>query len=481
MRKSAYRMATWVAGLVAIGVAFGVAPRSAQAEQPVQVPQSAAEVKLSFAPVVARTAPAVVNVYALRELRAQSPYMDDPFFRRFFGERNGGPGLEGSERMQRSLGSGVIVDPSGIIVTNFHVIQGADEIRVALNDKREYEAEILLRDQRTDLAVLRIRADGDKSFTSLPLGNSDRLAVGDLVLAIGDPFGVGQTVTQGIVSALARTQVGVSDFQFFIQTDAAINPGNSGGALVDMSGQLVGINTAIYSRSGGSHGIGFAIPVNMVRMVLEQAKEGGTSVRRPWLGASLQAVTPDIAASLGLETPVGALVQQVVPGSPADAAGLQVGDLITAVEGQSVEGPGALHYRMATRPLGSKAAFAILRNGENKSVVVQLQAAPEIPPRDAVQLHSRSPFAGATILNLSPAVAEEMQLDTADKGVVISDVAEGSPARGAGFMPGDIIVEVNGRKVENTAEMQEMTETPQRAWRIVLDRGGRFINALLPG
>ncbi|MGQ3675790.1 DegQ family serine endoprotease [Xanthobacter sp. TB0139] len=479
--KNASRLAILVAGLMAAGGAFVAMSSSVRAEPTVQVPQSAAEVKLSFAPVVARSAPAVVNVYALRELRAQSPYMDDPFFRRFFGRRDGGPGLEGSERMQRSLGSGVIVDPSGIVVTNFHVIQGADEIRVALNDKREYEAEILLRDQRTDLAVLRIRKDGDKSFASLPLGNSDRLAVGDLVLAIGDPFGVGQTVTQGIVSALARTQVGVSDFQFFIQTDAAINPGNSGGALVDMSGHLVGINTAIYSRSGGSHGIGFAIPVNMVRMVLEQAKEGGTSVRRPWLGASLQAVTPDIAASLGLELPVGALVQQVVPGSPADVAGLQAGDLVTAVEGQSVEGPGALYYRMATRPLGSKAAFAIVRSGEPKSVVVQLQAAPEIPPRDEVQLRSRSPFAGATIVNLSPAVAEELHLDMARQGVVITNIAEGSPARGSGFKPGDIIVEINGQQVGNTAEMQELTGVPQRAWRIVLDRGGRLINALLPG
>ncbi|MGQ3671007.1 DegQ family serine endoprotease [Xanthobacter sp. TB0136] len=447
--------------------------------QELRVPSSNAEVKLSFAPIVARSAPAVVNVYALKTRRVSNPMLEDPFFRRFFGGQGGAP--EGQERMQRSLGSGVIVEASGIIVTNFHVIEGADEVRVALNDKREYPADILLRDQRTDLAVLRIRRDGDETFATLPLGNSDQLAVGDIVLAIGDPFGVGQTVTQGIISALARTQVGVSDYQFFIQTDAAINPGNSGGALVDMSGRLVGINTAIYSRSGGSHGIGFAIPVNMVSTVLEQAKAGGSSVKRPWLGAQLQQVTPDIADGLGLERPMGALVQQVMPGSPADRAGLQSGDLIMAVEGQGVEDPPALHYRIATRPLGSKAALRVQRGNKQVSLVLVLEAAPEIPPRNEVLIQSRSPFAGARVVNLSPAVAEELRLDVDASGVVIAAVEPGSPAARAGFRPADIIVDVNGQKVANTAEMQRITSTPLRGWRIAVDRGGRLINALLPG
>ncbi|MFG1480693.1 Do family serine endopeptidase [Xanthobacter sp. V4C-4] len=457
-----------------------VEPAGAQAQS--RAPASQAEVKLSFAPVVARTAPAVVNVYAQKTAQQRAnPIFDDPFFRRFFGGPGGAPGLGAPERMQRSLGSGVIVDGAGLVVTNFHVIEGADEIRVALNDKREFEAEVLLRDQRTDLAILRIKAEGRESFASLELGNSDELAVGDLVLAIGDPFGVGQTVTQGIVSAVARTQVGVSDYQFFIQTDAAINPGNSGGALVDMAGRLVGINSAIYSRSGGSHGIGFAIPVNMVRVVVEQAKSGGRSVRRPWLGARLQRVTPDIAESLGLARPAGALVQAVAPGSPAAKAGLKVGDLVVAVEGQGVDDPESLNYRLATRPIGSRAAIGFSRGGRTESVVVVLESAPEMPPREDLLLRSRSPFSGATVVNLSPAVAEELRVDGAASGVVIAEVAEGAPAAAAGFKPGDVIVEVNGAKVGRTRELEEITRTPARAWRITVIRGGRTISALLPG
>ncbi len=243
--------------------------------------------------------------------------MDDPIFRRFFG-LPGGP----QEQMQRSLGSGVMVDPSGLVVTNVHVIEGADEVKVSLSDKREFEAEIVLKDTRSDLAVLRLK-NAHEQFPTLDLANSDELMVGDVVLAIGNPFGVGQTVTHGIISALARTQVGITDYQFFIQTDAAINPGNSGGALVDMTGKLAGINTAIYSRSGGSQGIGFAIPANMVRVVVASAKSGGKAVKRPWLGAKLQAVTPEIADSLGLRSPTGALVASVVPNSPAARAGTE--------------------------------------------------------------------------------------------------------------------------------------------------------------
>lgn len=456
-----------------------VMPALAQAPQP-RVPASQGEVKLSFAPVVARSAPAVVNVYAQKVVQQRSnPLFDDPFFRRFFGGQ-GGPGLGAPERMQRSLGSGVVVDPSGLVVTNFHVIEGADEVRIALNDKREYEAEVLLRDQRTDLAILRIR-DGKEAFASIDLGDSDELAVGDLVLAIGDPFGVGQTVTQGIVSALARTQVGISDYQFFIQTDAAINPGNSGGALVDMAGRLVGINSAIYSRTGTNLGIGFAIPVNMVRVVVEQAKSGNKVVRRPWLGAGFQRVTPDIAEGLGLPRPTGVLVQNVVPDGPAAKAGLKVGDLVVGIGGQGVDDPESLYYRFATRAIGGKAALGVLRGGKDVSLVVVLEAAPESVPRDEVQLRARSPFSGTTVVNLSPAVAEELKVDSGDTGVVIYQVDDDSPAASAGFKPGDVIVEVNGEKVARTRDLERMVRTPLRAWRITVMRGGRTISAMLPG
>src|SRR5262245_45187344 len=260
-----------------------------------RVPASGAELRLSYAPIVQRAQPAVVNVYAAKTVQNRNPLLDDPIFRRFFGV----PGNQQPEQMQRSLGSGVMVDPSGLVVTNNHVIEGADQVKISLSDKREFEAEIVLKDSRTDLAVLRVK-DGKEKFPTLDFANSDELLVGDIVLAIGNPFGVGQTVTHGIISALARTQVGITDYQFFIQTDAAINPGNSGGALVDMTGRLAGINTAIFSRSGGSQGIGFAIPANMVRVVVASAKSGGKAVKRPWLGARLQAVTPEIAETLGL-------------------------------------------------------------------------------------------------------------------------------------------------------------------------------------
>src|SRR6187401_2099119 len=290
--------------LCLIAVLFAACLPASAVAQERRVPMQS-ELRLSYAPVVQQVAPAVVNVYAAKVVQNRNPLLDDPIFRRFFGV----PGGLGNQ-VQRSLGSGVIVDAGGLIVTNNHVIEGADEVKVSLADKREFDASLVLKDPRTDLAILRIK-DGRKRFPVLDFADSDALQVGDLVLAIGNPFGVGQTVTHGIVSALARTQVGVSDYQFFVQTDAAINPGNSGGALVDMTGKLVGINTAIFSRSGGSQGVGFAIPANMVKVVVASAKGGGTAVKRPWLGAKLQAITPEIAEGLGIKRAQGVLVAGV--------------------------------------------------------------------------------------------------------------------------------------------------------------------------
>ena len=350
--------------------------------QTAAVPQSSAEIKLSFSPIVKRAAPAVVNVYGARQQKGpRNPLLDDPFFRRFFGGPEGGAP---PERLQRALGSGVIADASGLVITNHHVIENMTEVKVALADKREFEAEIVLRDPRTDLAVLKLKTN--ERFPVLDLDDSDTLEVGDLVLAVGNPFGVGQTVTQGIVSALARTQVGVSDYQFFIQTDAAINPGNSGGALIDMAGKLVGINTAIYSQSGGSHGVGFAIPANMVKVVLASAKAGSKTVRRPWFGAKLQVVSADLAESLGLDRPTGALVAGTTAKGPAAEAGLKSGDVVLAVDGQAVEDPDGFGYRFGMKAIGGTTTLTVHRGAAKIPLKVRLAATPETRPRDTQKI-----------------------------------------------------------------------------------------------
>jgi Do/DeqQ family serine protease len=439
-----------------------------------RVPTSAAELRLSYAPIVQRVQPAVVNVYAAKMVQNHNPFLDDPIFRRFFGL----PGGQ-QEQMQRSLGSGVMVDASGLVVTNVHVIEGADQVKVSLSDKREFEAEIVLKDSRSDLAVLRLK-DAHEKFPTLDFANSDELMVGDVVLAIGNPFGVGQTVTHGIISALARTQVGITDYQFFIQTDAAINPGNSGGALVDMTGKLAGINTAIYSRSGGSQGIGFAIPANMVRVVVASAKSGGKAVRRPWLGAKLQSVTPDIADSLGLKTPSGALVASIVTGSPAARAGLKASDLITAIDGQPIDDPNAFDYRFATHPLGGASQIDVIRGGKQLKLSVALETAPDTD-RNEITLGGHSPFQGATIANISPAVADELHLDADTDGVVITELPEDSTAANVGFQKGDIILAVNNKKISRTGDLDKVTRDQSRLWRITLLRGGQQINVTLGG
>lgn len=433
-----------------------------------RLPESQAQIKLSFAPVVKRTAPAVVNVYSRRVVRQRraSPLFDDPFFRRFFGgDLLGAP----RKRVQRSLGSGVIVDPSGIVVTNHHVIKGGSEVKVAFADGREFDADIVIMDKKSDLAVLRLRAKGE-TFPFLQFGNSDNLEVGDLVLAIGNPFGVGQTVTSGIVSALARTRAGISDYQFFIQTDAAINPGNSGGALIGVDGQLVGINTAIYSRSGGSNGIGFAIPVNMVRAVVDSAKSG-KKIRRPWIGAGLETVTPDIAESLGLKKPVGVIVGSIYPGGPADKAGLRRSDIVLSVDGHMIRSPQGFKFRTATRRLGTAVPLEVFRGGHRQTMNLKLSAAPEIPPRSERLLEGDSPFAGATIANLSPAVAEELSLKNMESGVVVLDVVRRSPAQRINMHRGDIITVINGREIRSVSDVMNALSDDPFSWRMTIRRG----------
>jgi Do/DeqQ family serine protease len=447
-------------------------PALAQGEK--TAPRSPGEVHLSFAPVVRKARPAVVNVYASRvEQAARNPLLDDPIFRQFFGAQGG------DARVSHSLGSGVIVDPGGLVVTNNHVIEGMTEVKVAMTDHREFPATIVLRDPRSDLAVLKIA--GDQPFPVLELGDSDAIEVGDFVIAIGDPFGVGQTVTQGIVSALARTRIGINDYGFFIQTDAAINPGNSGGALVDLDGRLIGINSAIISRSGGSMGLGFAIPVNMVKGVVAAARSGGASVKRPWLGASLQDVTKEIADTIGLDRPIGALAADVVEGGPAAEAGLKRGDVITAIDDQTVDDSGGVGFRLGEKPLGGVAALSVLRAGKPVVLSLKLAAAPEIPPRDAIRIRSRSPFEGAMVMNISPALIEEMSIEGAHKGVIVTDVAQGSTAAEVGLRKGDLVLSVNDEKIDTTRDLEKAAASRPRYWKLAIGRGGEVIQSVFGG
>jgi Do/DeqQ family serine protease len=463
---------------IVLALAFGAGLAAAPLAAEPSVPNSAAEITLSFAPIVKKVAPAVVNVYASRsDVQPRNPLFDDPIFRHFFGDGESGEGRPGGPTAQ-SLGSGVLVDPSGLIVTNYHVIAGMTEVKVALSDRRELPAQIVLRDQRTDLAVLRLKGNGP--FPYMEFDDSDKLEVGDLVLAIGDPFGVGQTVTQGIISALARTEEGISHYGFFIQTDAAINPGNSGGALVDMRGRLIGINSAIVSQTGSSVGIGFAIPSDMVKVVVAAAKNGRTAVRRPWLGAGLQNVSKEIAESLNLDRPAGTLVTDVTPNSPAEAAGLKQGDLIVSVDGQPTDDVEAFSYRFATAPLGSKVILSIIRDSKPITLALRAEPAPELP-RDPVKIVGSSPFAGATVINISPAVAEEYSLDSTRRGVVISDIDADSRAAALALQKGDVVIAVNNKKIATTRDLQQATSGDHYFWKISIGRGNQIITTVIAG
>lgn len=435
------------------------------------VPQDKAQVTLSFAPLVKKVQPAVVNVYAARKIVRRSPFEGDPFFERFFGR--GGPGNRPRQRSNNSLGSGVIVDASGIIITNHHVIKDADEVKVSLSDGREFECEIALKDEKADLAILRVKEK--VTFPTIALGDSDDLEVGDLVLAIGNPFGVGQTVTSGIISALARSRVGINDFGFFIQTDAAINPGNSGGALVDMKGRLIGINTAIFTRSGGSNGIGFAVPSNMVKVVLRTEALGEDHVVRPWIGATFQNVTSDLAETLGMRRPRGAMIVGIVDDSPAERAGLKLGDVVLAVNDQTVDHPDALGYRLATVGIGNSARLTILSRNKRKIVDIKLEAAPETTPRDEMEVSGRNPFSGSTVMNLSPAVAEELGMDGSKSGIVVAAVKVRSYANRFGLRKRDILRSINGEKISQTSELRKALRSRKPVFEFVIERKGRLL------
>ncbi len=457
---------------IALVLCLSLAGHGAVLAQDKQVPDTREGIALSFAPVVKQVAPAVVNIFSKRlvKQRPVSPLFSSPFFRRFFGKDFGMQGVP-RERMENSLGSGVIVSPDGLVVTNHHVIGKATEITVVLADRREFSAKLVLADKGTDLAVLRIDP-GDRDLPYVRFRNSDNVEVGDLVLAIGNPFGVGQTVTSGIVSATARTQVGISDYSFFIQTDAAINPGNSGGALVTLDGRLLGINTAIFSRGGGSIGIGFAIPANMVRTVVNSAING-QAVRRAWSGLVGQSLTKDLAEGFGLDRPGGVIVNKVFPGGPADSAGIEPGDIVLSVDGRPVQDLEALKFRIATGELGLRVKTTLWRDRRKLEVSLPLSPALESPARDETRLSGRHPLAGSIVANLSPALAQELDLPGAWQGVVILKIQRRSPAHRLGFRPGDILLDVNEHGIEDVGALVSALEQTLEQWRFTVSRDGR--------
>lgn len=436
-----------------------------------EVPQSQQQIQLTFAPLVKKAAPAVVNIYAKKivQQRSRGHLFDDPFFRRFFGRSS--PMARQRPRVENSLGSGVIVQEDGIVVTNFHVIGDAQEIRVVMADRREFDAEVLLKDKRTDLAVLKL-VDAPTNLPVLHFGDSDALEVGDLVIAIGNPFGVGQTVTSGIVSGLARTSVDITDFRSFIQTDAAINPGNSGGALVDLSGQVIGINTAIFSKGGGSVGIGFAVPSSMVAAVVDSAISGRPLIR-PWLGFSGRDVDYDTAEALGMASPGGVLVESIATDSPAERSGIKLGDVITGVGGRPVEDSQMLRFKLATKAVGDEAVLQVFREGDLLDMPFELMAPPENPPRDIFQVPGDGPLAGLTVLNLSPAVADELGIPSGQTGVMVTRVAARTLAARMQIKAGTKIRAVNGFEIETVDDLRQVVADPPGEWHVVLEQNGR--------
>ncbi|MCA1337438.1 trypsin-like peptidase domain-containing protein [Pseudooceanicola marinus] len=434
-----------------------------------RIPFSKEEITLSFAPLVKEATPAVVNIYAKRIVETRSsPFANDPIFSEFF--RNFAPSRP---RVQNSLGSGVILSDDGYVVSNYHVVGQADEIKVVLNDRREFDATVLLSDPQADLAILKL--EGAQDMPHLDLRDSDTVEVGELVLAIGNPFGVGQTVSSGIVSGLARSGTATGNERgYFIQTDAPINPGNSGGALIDINGDLIGVNTSILSRSGGSNGIGFAIPASLVAQVLDQAEAGNDRFQRPWAGITGQSVDADMAAHFGLDRPEGIAITQMHPASPFAEAGFQPGDVILAVDGMPVSSPPEMIFRMTVAGLGNAVEVTRLRDGREREIDVTLAPPPEDPPRDPVTTNQASALPGMRLITVNPAVIAENQLPQDARGAMIDD--PGAIGTRAGLQRGDVIQAVNDTVVDG-APMAEVALTRANVFlQLTVLRDGRSLS-----
>ena len=439
---------------------------AALASAETKVPQSQVEISLGFAPLVKQAAPAVVNIYAKRVVEVRdSPFGGDPFFQNLFRNFD-----QTRPRVQNSLGSGVILSDDGIVVSNYHVVGMSTDIRVHLNDRREYNARVLLADQESDLAILQLENASD--MPHLKLRNSDTVEVGELVLAIGNPFGVGQTVSSGIVSGLARSGTATGNARgYFLQTDAPINPGNSGGALIDVNGELIGVNTSILTRSGGSNGIGFAIPSALVKQFVEQARAGEDHFMRPWAGMFGQPVDADMAESLGLDRPGGIVISELHDRSPFLDAGLQPGDVILEVDGLAVNTPAEMVFRMSVAGIGKTTDILTLKKGEHAKVPVSLIAAPETPARDTVTTGKKTAIPELVLSNINPAVLGQFGLPLSLTGVVVEN--PGPVGAQIGLRPGDGLLSIDGKDISKPGDVEKALRKVGRKVTIEIQRGNQ--------
>ena len=443
----------------------------------------------NFVPVVKAVMPAVVNISTTRvihgkDMQQMSPLYNDPFFRQFFGEEFSRRFQVPRDQRENSLGSGVIVDPNGYIVTNNHVVDKADEIKVLLGDKREFIGKVVGTDPKTDLAVIKITA---KDLPVVPWGDSDKLEVGEYVLAMGNPFGLNQTVTMGIVSAVGRANVGIAAYEDFIQTDAAINPGNSGGALVNARGELMGINTAIFSRNGGYMGVGFAVPSNMTRKVM-QSLIGKGKVVRGWLGVSIQDLTPELAKSFGVPEAKGVLIGEVVKDGPAEKAGFRAGDVIVSLEGKPIDSPTSLRNHVADKPVGKDASFGIIRDKKPMTLTARIAEQPAdldqaSADKESGEAAGGTALAGVEVQALTSDIAQQLGLPQGSTGVVVSQVDASSPAAAAGVHSGDVIMEINRTPTRTVGDYKRAVAKLSKKDNILLlinRRGGKLFIAIKP-
>ena len=446
-----------------------------------RVPGQIMETSRAFSEIVSAVSPTVVNISTTKVVRRESvPFSEDPFFDFFRPFHDFGLPKKWKEQ---SLGSGVIVSSDGYIITNNHVVEKSEDIRVTLFDKRSFRGKVVGSDPKTDIAVVKISAE---KLPTAPWGDSDRLQVGEFVLAIGNPFGLSHTVTMGIISAVGRANVGIADYEDFIQTDAAINPGNSGGPLVNIKGELIGINTAIFSRSGGYQGIGFAVPSNMAKMVMDQLMKQGKIVRG-WLGVTIQDVTPEISQKFGLKDSKGALVGDISKGSPAEKAGIMRGDIILWFNGKEIKDVGSLRNMVSQSKVGSQVKLKILRGSKEHEITVVIDELPKeaagMPPEPSPEDVQKNAFSGITVMELTKEIGKQLGLSANDKGVVVVRVDPGSTADEAGLKKGDVIHEIDRKKISGIADFNRITSSIEggETTLLFINRSGRKFYITIKG